>query len=146
MLVDPSILSLTYSFARQTLRLIRTREGDFLTWLAHYLLSRKHKEKALLPYWLARNARTDWNDSLIGLLAFLGQTLLKDSSLEDWTQSRTQRVTGPEGNMNTAKSRSRPLGRDGVSGQGKESKRSVLSWTLPGGLETEETSSHSRPM
>lgn len=55
-------------------------------------------------------------------------------------------VTGLEGNMNTAKSRSRPLGRDGVSGQGKESKRSVLSWTLPGGLETEETSSHSRPM
>ena len=31
MLVDPSIFSLTYSFARQTLRLIRTREGDFLT-------------------------------------------------------------------------------------------------------------------
>lgn len=52
------------------LRLLTTRDRDCLTWLAHYLLSINHKEKALVPYWLARNARTDWNDSLIGLLAF----------------------------------------------------------------------------
>lgn len=52
------------------LRLLTTRDRDCLTWLAHYLLSINHKDKALVPYWLARNARTDWNDSLIGLLAF----------------------------------------------------------------------------
>ncbi|GER46169.1 D-alanine--D-alanine ligase [Striga asiatica] len=33
-------------------------------------LSINHKEKALVPYWLALHARTDWDDSLIGLLAF----------------------------------------------------------------------------